>query len=967
MIAPIIHQIWHPFSCTEMPLAWQRFARTWRRWHPEHRYILWGANESREFVAERYPELLPVYDGYVSPMKRVAALRYMLLHHQGGVVVDLDVECLRSFEEILAGQSVVLASEPTAQWPPARLEKGEPVLSTAFLASEARHPFWSAVLEQLKASAQTPGVPESVGNAFLTRCYETAPDRTGFRLLPPEVVNPVDVHACMDGSAFDLEQWMKTTKNAHAVHHWAGTWHRPGPDPLRACRPYKDGLPARIHHPAWNKVRNGQLFDSGPLVSCIMVTRGWAEPARWAIEAFRNQTYRRRELVVVTTNPDGDLRAYVESLRDPLIRLLPPLPPKTSLGAQRNAAVEAARGEFICTWDDDDLYGVDRLAASITAIATSGAAAAFLERIGIWWPARQQYAITSRRPWENTMVAQRGVLARYPEIDRGEDTKVIDALIEKFPVVTVNDPNLYTYVVWGTNTWGSDHFQKLMRGATYQIDKLGYDRALTVLDKHVPVLEYLAWLQHRDPKTYDPDPDSPAPLSAIPARAGTRAEPAAPRLVPGVSAVPAADPGRPLRFLLAWELGAGFGHMVPLAQIARPLLDAGHEVHLALLDLTTSRVGLGNLVAHPRLHLWQSPHWAAPLHGTSDPVCFAELLYRAGYLDARRLAGLIDAWSSLFRQVKPDMVLAEHAPTALLAARGHRFARAMVGSGFFVPPRESPIPTFREWQSIPGSRVENAEARVLATCNEILAARNLPPLSALWELFDVDEQFLTTVSELDYYPQRARDPEQRYMGPLAPASHGTAASWPRGTEPALFAYIRGEYAAAEAALSALRSGPWRVLAFSPGLPPQKVLELSSSKMNVVSDPVDMNEVCNSADAVVCNSGSGTVTTALHAGKPLVMLPIHVEQFLVARRVQSIGAGLLLLDDRIDRLGESVERVITQPSYREAALAFSRRYAAPQGNRVAETIAARCAELAMSRGKQGQGGAGRGQKSKHKHR
>jgi UDP:flavonoid glycosyltransferase YjiC (YdhE family) len=954
MIEPILHQIWHPFVWPELPRDWERFSRSWRRLHPEHRHVLWGVEESRAFVAEHHREFLPVYDAYPSPMLRVAALRYLLLAHFGGIYADLDMECLRSVDPLLAGERLVLAVEPEPRGAAWRPEPMPRVLTTAFMASEARHPFWTAVIAELKRSADLPGVQEAAGTGVLTRCFEAETDRTAIALKAADLVCPVAAADCEDGTAYDLEAWMQATEHAFAVHHCAGSWSR-SKAREHARRPYPLGLPARLRHPGWTGARRGQLFDRGPTVSCLMVTRGWARPARWAIDAFREQSYPNRELVIVTTNRDGDLAPWVESLHDPRIRFLEPLPTGTPLGVQRNAAVDGAKGEFVCTWDDDDLYGVDRLAACMTAIGTTGADAAFLERICVWWPARQHLALTGRRPWENTMIARRAVLPRYPELDRGEDSRVVEELAATRPIVTVDDPNLYTYVAWGTNTWGPDHFQTLLRRASFQAEKVAYDRALSALDKHVPVLEYLAWLEERDPRSFVPPPDSPAQLTA---------RPAAPRPAEGdgsrvqaARAVPAPQGGRPLRFLLAWEIGAGFGHMVPLAQVAGPLLDAGHEVHLALRDLSTARAGLGELAAHARLRLWQSPHWAAPFYGSGDPACYAEMLFRAGYLDPKRLIGLVDGWTTLFRQVKPDLLLAEHAPTALLAARGERFPCALLGSGFFVPVRENPIPTFREWEAIPAEHVKQAEARVLATCNAILGARGRPALGMLAELFDVAERFLITVPELDYYAQRARDPEQRYCGPLAPPRHGRPASWPAGTEPAVFAYIRGEYAGVEDALRALRAGPWRVLAFVPGLAPARAVDLSSSRMIVVAEPVDMAEVCTECDAVICNSGSGTVATVLQAGKPLVMLPLHVEQFIIARRVRSLGAGLILLPERLEEIPAALGRVLGETAFREAARAFARRHAAQRGNTTAETIAARCAELASGAGPTGAGAAG----------
>ena len=83
----------------------------------------------------------------------------------------------------------------------------------------------------------------------------------------------------------------------------------------------------------------------------------------------------------------------------------------------------------------------------------------------------------------------------------------------------------------------------------------------------------------------------------------------------------------------------------------------------------------------------------------------------------------MQAWRSLFDAIAPDLLLADHAPTALLAARGRPgLRRALIGSGFFQPPAQQPLPSLREWERVPAQRLAQSETRVLDTCNAVLAA-----------------------------------------------------------------------------------------------------------------------------------------------------------------------------------------------------------------------------------------------------
>ena len=81
---------------------------------------------------------------------------------------------------------------------------------------------------------------------------------------------------------------------------------------------------------------------------------------------------------------------------------------------------------------------------------------------------------------------------------------------------------------------------------------------------------------------------------------------------------------------LAWELGGGMGHVVPLSQLTQALVRHGHRVHLALRDLSGAPSALGALHDSPQVRLWQAPIWLPQLHGAPQPVSYPELLFHSG-------------------------------------------------------------------------------------------------------------------------------------------------------------------------------------------------------------------------------------------------------------------------------------------------------------------------------------------------
>lgn len=86
-----------------------------------------------------------------------------------------------------------------------------------------------------------------------------------------------------------------------------------------------------------------------PLISCLMATHGRYSKVCETLTCFLQQTYPNRELVILNNHP-VPLR-FVH----PLVRILNE-PGHPSLGHCRTRLLTLAEGEFIRTWDDDDLY-----------------------------------------------------------------------------------------------------------------------------------------------------------------------------------------------------------------------------------------------------------------------------------------------------------------------------------------------------------------------------------------------------------------------------------------------------------------------------------------------------------------------------------------------------------------------------------------------------------------------------------
>jgi UDP:flavonoid glycosyltransferase YjiC (YdhE family) len=100
-----------------------------------------------------------------------------------------------------------------------------------------------------------------------------------------------------------------------------------------------------------------------------------------------------------------------------------------------------------------------------------------------------------------------------------------------------------------------------------------------------------------------------------------------------------------------------------------------------------------------------------------------------------------------------------------------------------------------------------------------------------------------------------------------------------------------------------------------------------------------------ADAAINYGSLATTTAFLLAGKPLLMLPGHLEQYLVARRVEEMGAGKLVNPELPPGdLRAALADLLDNPFWRGNARAFAAKYAAFDQGAVIGNLVRRIAEI-----------------------
>ncbi|QJR12149.1 hypothetical protein DSM104443_03234 [Usitatibacter rugosus] len=335
------------------------------------------------------------------------------------------------------------------------------------------------------------------------------------------------------------------------------------------------------------------------------------------------------------------------------------------------------------------------------------------------------------------------------------------------------------------------------------------------------------------------------------------------------------------RVLCAWEYGGDLGHIQRLTALAVALRDAGHEPALAFSNLqhagATSR----------GFRCYAAPLTTGVERPNLSPASLASILLDLGFHDGGGIEGPVRAWLSLFELEKPDAIVADYAPVALLAARVAGIPAVTIGSGFSSPPSVHPLPSLRPWQAITEATLRGADEALTASANKALTALGARPLAQASEIFAARDDILCTFEELDPFGPRE---DAEYLGPLDESVPGEEVTWAGDRRPRVFAYLKPRYPGFMGLLAALEATAGEAIVVAPGLMAPQAQALSKPNVLVVPRAVSLAPVLADCDLCIGHAGLGLTSKALAAGVPMALLPMHLEQFLIARRVEALGVS-----------------------------------------------------------------------------
>lgn len=206
-IPRIIHQIWLGSS---VPEVYKQYMQSWIDHHPEWEYKLWTDENVHEITLYNQD----FFDATANYGAKSDILRWEILYQFGGLYVDMDYECLASFEPFHHRYDFYTGIQP--------LDTFMIQLGAALVGSRPGHPILKHCIETIKDDWHLKGAPKKTGPIHFTKSFYLFAGKDGSIdiALPAFYVYPLGSQEAVQEAS--MQKWIK--QGSFAVHWWSKSW-----------------------------------------------------------------------------------------------------------------------------------------------------------------------------------------------------------------------------------------------------------------------------------------------------------------------------------------------------------------------------------------------------------------------------------------------------------------------------------------------------------------------------------------------------------------------------------------------------------------------------------------------------------------------------------------------------------------------------------------------------------------------
>jgi hypothetical protein len=246
----IIHQTW---KTNQLPGLFKNWSESWKACLPDWEYRFYTDDDNRAYIAEHFPSLLEQYDrfgaddgdaSYNGSIRKVDMAKYAYLAVEGGLYVDMDMECMKDptpiFEQMNnGGASHFFVREDDTKGPNELI-----LMSTSMMGTDGPSKFFEKVVGRLQSRLSPEGPAADTGVLYFTEIAATLGGVTldlwsenetetivrhgrsavllgaDTQFSGPRFYDPIKKRKCVS-----REKCLTLFPNAYAISHWTDVWH----------------------------------------------------------------------------------------------------------------------------------------------------------------------------------------------------------------------------------------------------------------------------------------------------------------------------------------------------------------------------------------------------------------------------------------------------------------------------------------------------------------------------------------------------------------------------------------------------------------------------------------------------------------------------------------------------------------------------------------------------------------------
>lgn len=375
----------------------------------------------------------------------------------------------------------------------------------------------------------------------------------------------------------------------------------------------------------------------------------------------------------------------------------------------------------------------------------------------------------------------------------------------------------------------------------------------------------------------------------------------------------------PKHVVIAWELGAGFGHFALINGLLERLLIKNYKVSLVVQD-----INLFTGLDLSKVSIYQAPLQKITKNQIEYQCNYSDVLFDLSYHNPELLASHIYAWKCLLSLLKPDLLICNFAPTAVLAAHTLNCNVSNIATGFGLPLLLNPLPALRSWVPEAIEKRKNSDIRLLSSINKACVLLGHKQYKSVSFALETSDKVLITFPELDPYVGRG---DLSYWGALFSTISQNKEVWKTPKKTKVIIYLKNNLPKTEFIFNSLLNHDCEVMAyFEGGLIPNFYSKELMQNISVVKEALNLELLLKEASCVVCSAGHGLVANSLLHGVPMLLMPTNLEQKINTESVKALNAGMEIeAKDQEKDVAKKLNQILDNETYKKGAQEFQKKY------------------------------------------